>query len=939
MSAQLLNGKALAETIHLKLRQQVEQLKTVYDGFEPHLAIVQVGDREDSSVYVRMKQQAGAKIGIRVTHHKLPETTTQYQLMQAVQTLNNDHAVHGIIVQLPLPKDLDEQAVTDAIDIRKDVDGFHSLNIGQLAKKDNEPLFIPCTPKGCMELLKVTNTSLAGKKAVVVGRSNIVGMPVAQLLQGADATVTLCHSKTQNLAEIVKTADIIIAAVGKPQLIQGSWVKPGAIVIDVGTNAVPDSTKKSGIRWVGDVNFEEASQVASWITPVPGGVGPMTVAMLLENTVESSKRFLKGFHVKTEYLPLNLVRPVPSDIDIAMAQKPKLIRQVAQELGLFETEYEQYGLFKGKVCLEVMDRLKHLRNGKYVVVTGITPTPLGEGKSTTSIGLVQALGAHLKKRAFACVRQPSQGPTFGIKGGAAGGGYSQVIPMDEFNLHLTGDIHAVTAANNLLAAAIDARMFHESTQTDAALFDRLCPAKKGVRKFSPVMLGRLQRLGIDKTNPDDLTPEEKSRFARLDIDVETITWQRVVDTNDRFLRKITVGQGEQEQGRVRQTGFDIAVASEVMAVLALTTSLRDMRERLGRMVVASNKRGEPITCDDIGCGGALTVLMKDAIKPNLMQTLEGTPVFVHAGPFANIAHGNSSIIADRIALKLTGTEPTSTNHDEEAGYVVTEAGFGADIGMEKFFDIKCRYSGLVPDCVVLVATVKALKMHGGGPDVVAGKPLPEEYLNENLPLLEKGCENMAKHIQNAKKFGMPVVVAINRFSTDTDAEMEVVRRKALEAGAFDSVACSHWADGGAGAVDLAEAVVKASASEKEFKFLYDLDLGIEEKIATIAREMYGADGIELSEAARKKIETYTAQGFANLPICMAKTHLSLSHDPKLKGVPSGFTVPVRDIRASVGAGFLYPLLGTMQTMPGLSTRPCFFDVDIDLETGRVHGLF
>lgn len=372
---------------------------------------------------------------------------------------------------------------------------------------------------------------------------------------------------------------------------------------------------------------------------------------------------------------------------------------------------------------------------------------------------MQALGAHLNKMAFACVRQPSQGPTFGIKGGAAGGGYSQVIPMDEFNLHLTGDIHAVTAANNLLAAAIDARIFHENTQTDKALFNRLCPAKKGVRQFAPVMLKRLAKLGIDKTEPESLTAEEVSRFVRLDIDPDTITWQRVMDTNDRFLRKITIGQNPTEKGMTRPAGFDIAVASEVMAVLALATDLKDMRHRLGQMVVASSKAGEPVTADDLGIGGALTVLMKDAIKPTLMQTLEGTPVLVHAGPFANIAHGNSSILADKIALKLAGSEDHL-----EPGYVVTEAGFGADIGMEKFFDIKCRVSGLVPDAVVLVATVRALKMHGGGPEVVAGKPLSDVYTEENLAILQKGCENLIKHIQNAKKFGVAVVVAINRFT-------------------------------------------------------------------------------------------------------------------------------------------------------------------------------
>ncbi len=408
----------------------------------------------------------------------------------------------------------------------------------------------------------------------------------------------------------------------------------------------------------------------------------------------------------------NILTRVPSDIEIAQAATPLPIDQIAAEAGILPEELDLYGKTKAKVHLSIRDRLKNSPNGKYIVVTAITPTPLGEGKTTTTVGLSQALGAHLGKKVFTCIRQPSQGPTFGIKGGAAGGGYSQIIPMEEFNLHLTGDIHAITAANNLLAAAIDARMFHESSATDEQMFERLCPpSKDGSRKFSPVMLRRLRKLGISKTDPNELTPEERSRFARLDIDPETITWRRVLDTNDRMLRQITIGQGPEEKGFTRSTGFDIAVASEIMAVLALATDLADMRERLGRMVIGSNKAGEPITADDIGVGGALTVLMKDAIMPNLMQTIEGTPAFVHAGPFANIAHGNSSIVADQIALKLVGPD----------GYVLTEAGFGADMGFEKFCNIKCRYSGLKPDCAVLVATIRALKMHGGGPKVVAGK--------------------------------------------------------------------------------------------------------------------------------------------------------------------------------------------------------------------------
>jgi methylenetetrahydrofolate dehydrogenase (NADP+)/methenyltetrahydrofolate cyclohydrolase/formyltetrahydrofolate synthetase len=618
--------------------------------------------------------------------------------------------------------------------------------------------------------------------------------------------------------------------------------------------------------------------------------------------------------------------PVPSDIEIAQEAELKPIINLAEELGLEPEELELYGKYKAKVRLSVLDRLKDVPNGKYILVTAITPTPLGEGKTTTTVGLSQAVGAHLGKRVFTCIRQPSQGPTFGIKGGAAGGGYSQVIPMEDFNLHLTGDLHAITAANNLLAAAIDTRWYHESRQTDEQLFDRLIPmGSDGKRKIARGIRARMEKLGIKESELESLSEEKRRRLVRLDIDPDRISWRRVVDTNDRFLRGITVGRGEKEAGYERETGFDITVASEVMAVLALTSGLADMRDRFGRMVTCISKSGEPITADDLGVAGAMTVLMKDTVKPNLMQTLEGSPVFVHAGPFANIAHGNSSILADKVALKL-------------ADYVLTEAGFGADIGMEKFFDIKCRYSGLVPNTVVLVATIRALKMHGGGPKVVAGKPLDRAYTEENLELLEAGLGNLVHHIGSARKYGIPVVVAVNAFPTDTPAELELVRKAAVDAGADDAVVSRHWAEGGAGAVDLAKAVVAAADKPSDFKFLYPLEDSIEDKIKTIAVEIYGADGIEFSDLAQEQLKLYTELGFDGLPICMAKTHLSLSHDPSLKGVPKGFTVPIREIRASVGAGFLYPLIGSMSTMPGLPTRPAYFDIDIDPDTERIVGL-
>jgi len=613
---------------------------------------------------------------------------------------------------------------------------------------------------------------------------------------------------------------------------------------------------------------------------------------------------------------------VPSDIEIAQACKMKPIVQIAEELKLQPEEYDLHGKYKAKVSLSVRDRLTDRAQGKYVEVTAITPTPLGEGKTTTTVGLSQALGAHLKKNVVTCIRQPSMGPTFGIKGGAAGGGYSQVVPMEDFNLHLTGDIHAVSAAHNLLAAALDARMMHERNMSDKRLFKALFPKDA----WSPSLKRRAEKLGITASKPSDMTAKERKKLCRLDIDPYSITWNRVVDLNDRAMREIVVGIGGKLNGYPRQTGFDISVASEVMAILALATSVEDLRERLGRICIGTNRRGNAVTAEDLGVAGAMTVLMKEALMPTLMQTLEGTPAFVHAGPFANIAHGNSSIVADQIALKL-------------GDYVVTESGFGAGIGMEKFMNIKCRVSGLVPNCVVLVATVRALKMHGGLGKVVAGKPLPKELTEENLEYLEKGAANMVKNIENARLFGVPVVVAINSFTTDTDNEIELLRKIAKEAGAEDAVRSDHWAHGGKGAVQLAEAVVAACEKPTNFKFLYDVNDSIKSKIETIATKIYGAAGVDFLPAAEAKIKLYERLGYDKLPICMAKTHLSLTHDPSVKGAPTGFRVPVRDIRASVGAGFLYPLLGDMRTMPGLPSRPVFYDVDLDMETGKVVGLF
>ena len=561
------------------------------------------------------------------------------------------------------------------------------------------------------------------------------------------------------------------------------------------------------------------------------------------------------------------------DIEIAQQAKMKPILEIAKSVGLQEDDLEYYGKYKAKVSLDVLKGLASRPNGKYIVVTAITPTPLGEGKTVTTIGVSQAM-AVIGKKIFTCLRQPSLGPVFGIKGGAAGGGYSQVVPMEDFNLHLTGDVHAVSIAHNLLSAFIDAHILHGN---------------------------------------------------RLKIDPLSISWRRVVDVSDRALRQIVVGLGGRDNGYPRESGYDISVASEVMAILALTTDLFDMRKRLGRIVIGVTYDGKPVTAEDLKCAGSMTVLMKDAIKPNLMQTLEHTPVFVHAGPFANIAHGNNSIIADQIALKL-------------ADYVITEAGFGADCGCEKFMNIKCRYSGLQPNAVILTATVRALKMHGGAGRVVAGKDLPKEIIEENFPALEKGLENLQKHVENVRLFGVPVVVAINRFTTDTDKEIEFIRQRAKGYGAEDAVPMGVWAKGGQGGIELAQAVVAACDQPSQFRFLYPLEASIKEKIETIATKIYGADGVDYMPAAERKIKMYTEMGFDKLPINMAKTHLSLSHDPSLKGRPRNFRVPIRDVNASVGAGFLYPLLGEMRTMPGLPSTPAGNFIDID-EQGRVVGLF
>ncbi len=562
---------------------------------------------------------------------------------------------------------------------------------------------------------------------------------------------------------------------------------------------------------------------------------------------------------------------VPADIDIARAAKLRPIGDIAREMGLSPDLTEQYGNDVLKISLDAIDALADRPRAKYVLVSAITPTPLGEGKTTTTVGLGQAFG-HIGQRATIAVRQPSMGPTFGIKGGAAGGGYSQVVPMELLNLHLTGDFHAVTAAHNLLAAMIDNHLYQGNA---------------------------------------------------LGIDPHQITWRRVLDVNDRALRNIVIGLGGRADGVPRETGFDITAASEIMATLGLTTSLADLRERLGRTVVGYTKAKKPVTADDLDAGGAMTVIMRDAIKPNLMQTLENTPVLVHAGPFGNIATGNSSVLADRIGLRC-------------GDFLITEAGFGADMGAERFFNIKCRTAKEQPDAAVVVATVRALKAHSGKYKLVAGKPLPAEMLAENPADVEAGAANLLKQIDNIRLFGVSPVVAINAFPTDHHSEHQAIREIAESRGARVAV-CTHYADGGAGAVELAEAVAEAASEPTDFRLLYPDEASLTDKIEAVATKVYGADGVDYSPTARRQLATYEQAGFGRLPVCIAKTHLSISSDPKLLGAPTGWRLPVREARASAGAGFVYLICGDMRTMPGLGKAPAATRIDIDDE-GKIVGL-
>ena len=563
---------------------------------------------------------------------------------------------------------------------------------------------------------------------------------------------------------------------------------------------------------------------------------------------------------------------LPTNLGVSRTARLKSLDEIAAEMGIGEHLLEPYGEGVAKIKLDAIEELADRPKAKYVVVSAITPTPLGEGKTTTTVGLGQAF-KHIGKTATVAVRQASMGPVFGIKGGAAGGGYSQVVPMEALNLHLTGDIHAVTEAHNQLAAMIDNHLYQGNA---------------------------------------------------LNLEPHSITWRRVMDVNDRALRNIVAGLGAWTDGVPRQTGFDITAASEAMAILALSTSLQDMRSRFGRIVIGSDANGNPVTAEDLKAAGVMTVIMKEALKPNLMQTLENTPALVHAGPFGNIATGNSSIVADLIGIR-------------GGDFLLTEAGFGADMGAERFFNIKCRYSGLKPDAAVLVVTVRALKAHSGRYEVKAGRPLPEEMLKENPGDVYAGAANLRKQIENVRLHGVSPVVAINAFPTDYESEYNAIREVAERMGARIAV-CNHFSEGGAGAVELAEAVAEASEEPTKFEPLYSDETPLREKIETVAEKVYGASGVEYAPEASRRLDSYEKNGFGNLPVCIAKTHLSISSDPSLKGAPTGWVLPVREVRASVGAGFIYPICGEMRTMPGLSASPAAENIDID-ENGETVGLF
>ncbi|TRY57023.1 hypothetical protein DNTS_023929 [Danionella cerebrum] len=845
--ATVVSGNKTSQQVKERLKKEVAEMKSQFPGFRPGLVVLQVGDREDSNLYISMKLKAAAEIGINASHIRLPESVTEAEVLRSIVAVNENPDVHGLIVQLPLDSinPINTERVTNAVAPEKDVDGLTSVNAGKLSRGDLGDCFIPCTPNGCMELISQTGVSVMGKHAVVIGRSKIVGAPMHDLLLWNHATVTTCHSKTSDLAQQVGRADILVVGAGRAEMVKGEWLKDGALVIDCGINYIPDESKASGKRVVGDVHYPSAKERAGYITPVPGG-----------NTVESAKRFLQPFTpgkwslVYTKKIPQY---PQPSDVEISSSCQSKPIHQLARELGLFSEEVELYGRSRAKIRCDTLKRMEKRPSGKYVVVTGVTSTPMGEGRRTITIGLAQALGAHLNHNTFACLQEPSLKSSTGLMGLSLGSGYSQVTPLEEVTLKPSGQNELISAAGGLLVDTVKAHAHYEAQLSE-------------------------KTLGIEKSDPLTFTADEIRRFVRLDIDTDTTT-------------------------------DSVSLERELMTILSLSSSEEEMRHRLSQITVASNKSGDVVTADDLNISEPLFFLLKECLKPVLMQAVEGSPVFLHISPLAGEAQGFPSALADKMALKLVGSE----------GFVVTDAGHGADISLEKFFNIKCSVSGLQPDVVVMVTSIRNLEMYGSA--VQAGLPLPYECSQEKLKLLERGCCHLRRQVEKAKAFGLPVIVAVNKFCSDSEAELALVCGQAKQAGALDAVQCSSWSKGGAGTLALAQAVKKAAELSGRFKFLYDSQIPAVDKLRTVAQKVYGLEDIEISPKAKEKLALYTKWGFGNLPVFITNTHLTLTDDHMMQMDPSDSILLITDVRVNTGAGFLCCLTDSTDLFPLFSNSP------------------
>ncbi|KAF5892581.1 C-1-tetrahydrofolate synthase, cytoplasmic-like isoform X1, partial [Clarias magur] len=841
--ATVISGSKISQHVTERLKKDVEEMYRQLPGFRPGLVVLQVGDRDDSNLYISMKLKAAARIGINANHIRLPKTATEDEVLESIKLYNRDPDVHGLIVQLPVDSinPINTEKVVNAVDPDKDVDGLCSINAGKLARGDLQNCFIPCTPNGCMELLRHTGVSVSGKNAVVVGRSKIVGAPMHNLLMWNHATVTCCHSKTPDLPAEVKKADILVVGTGKAEMVKGEWMKEGAVVIDVGINYIPDDSRPSGTRVVGDVHYPSAKERAGYITPVPGGVGPMTVAMLMDNTVKSAKTFLQMYRPgkwNVTYTKPKPQKPQTSGVQVSHCAAQKPVDQLAKEIGLFSVEIEPIHRGRVRVSLDVLRRLDKQPDGKYVAVTGVPSTSLPGGRRSTTLGLAQALGRHLKLNAFACVRQPSLQHCLDLRGAAAGGGFPQ-ISVDEASFPPTGDSEAISAASSFLTDTVTAYSHYQDKLSDQALFDLVVPVRDGHRAFSSSQLKRLQRLGVEKSDPSTLTQDEIRRLVRLDIDTDMRTDSASLDT-------------------------------ELTAVMSLSRSVEDLQDRLARMVLARSTSGEPVTIEDLGVSSAVGLLLKESLKPCLIQTSEGTPVFLHIAPLADVAWVGPSITADKIALKLVGPQ----------GFVVTETP-----QCESFLSITCRSSGLRPHVLVFVTSVRAMKMCGA--DLV------------NQELLEKGCAHLKRLLETARAFGVPAVVAVNTFSCDSEAEVDMVCNQAKRLGAVEAVRCSEWSEGGAGGLErLAHSVQRASMIQSTTHFPYEPQMPVKDKLRKAAQSMFGAEDVELSAKAKDKLELYINQGFGRYPVFITEGHVRLSNGADVK------MLPISDIHAYAGAGFL-----------------------------------